>query len=331
MTKALKVLFQLLVSGLFLYIALRNVDWNSAKEAYSTLDVRYFFGGIILHFSSFIVRALRWKWLMLPIKQIRYSSSFNVLSISYAANNVIPLRAGDVLRAVMIGEKENVNKFSSFTTVLLERISDGITLLLFMAIGLSVIESNQLWISRVVWLSVIGFIGSILFIFLLYHLQEKFINLIDRLLKSRSEKLATKVVELLRNILVAFKIVKSTLTLLKIALTSIFIWCLEGSIFTLGAMSFGIALHESILLGIVTVAIVNLGIMIPSSPGYVGTFEFFCMLSLALFGFSNNTAASFSVLVHLGQYIPITVIGCLLWLFMGIKQSKVKQQELEAR
>jgi uncharacterized membrane protein YbhN (UPF0104 family) len=53
--------------------------------------------------------------------------------------------------------------------------------------------------------------------------------------------------------------------------------------------------------------------MIPSSPGYVGTFEFFCMISLGVFGIDKSLVASYSVLVHLSQYLPITVFGSILW------------------
>ncbi len=330
MKKTLRIVIQIGISFLFLYLALKNVHFEEAKNVFYSMNISLLLIGTLLHFCSFFVRAYRWQLLMEPIKKVHYSSLFQILSISYAANNVLPLRAGDLLRSVMIGNKERVSKVSSLSTVMIERLADGLTLLLFLSVSLLLSNINNFWVTKIIILSLAGLLGVILLLSIFLFYEEKFISKVESTVSKKFPKLTLKFSEILEKLLVAFNIVKSRKVLTKIALTSLFVWFLESSIFSLGALALGIDILDSLLIGVVCVSIVNLGTMIPSSPGYVGTFEFFCILALALFGISNHIAASYSILIHILQYVPITIIGCLLWISVDMKHIKFKQN-LEVR
>lgn len=330
MKKGVRTLVQVGISLLFLYLALRNVHFEDAKNVVYSMDAGILIIGTIMHFSSFFVRAYRWNLLMKPIKDVSYQSSFKILSISYAANNVLPLRAGDVVRSIMIGNKERISKVSSFSTVLLERVADGITLFLFLALGLALASLDYPWVTGLILLSLLIIIGTISVITLLLYFKSKFIAGIKNLIGKKSESLALRIRNIMEQLLLSFSIVQSSSALLKILITSFVVWGLEASIFTAGALAMNIPIATSLLIGMLCVSIVNLGTMIPSSPGYVGTFEFFCIFSLTLFGMSHGMAAGYSILIHILQFVPITIIGCLLWLSVDMKYISLKR-DLEVR
>ncbi|HEY2491600.1 MAG TPA: lysylphosphatidylglycerol synthase transmembrane domain-containing protein [Paenibacillus sp.] len=323
--KIAKLSIQILISGFFLWLAFRHVVWSDIITAFSQIDVKYVIIGTVLHSSSFFIRASRWQYLLSPVKKISYASSYQVMTISYAANNLIPLRAGDILRAVLIGNKEKISKVASFSSVILERVVDGLTMLIFLIIGFANLHTESLWLTRVMYLSILVFFTCIVFIVLLCKYQQSFIHFLGRMISKKSEKLADAAIRFMQNFLVAFQVVQSKSMLVKILVSSLLIWGLEASLFMMVAKSFGISDHV-FLLGIVSVAIVSLGIMIPSSPGYVGTFEFFCTLSLGLFMIHSSQSASFSILVHVSQYIPITVIGCIMWLSLTLSNKSSRQR-----
>lgn len=315
--KYVKLLLQLLISVFFIYLAFKNIDFKESLNELGNIQVHYLIIGMIFHFSSFFIRAFRWKNLVEPIKKIRYSSSFQVLTVSYAANNVLPFRLGDVLRAYWIGNKEGIDKISSFSTVLTERISDGLTLLLFLTVGLSFVSKSESWVTMTMIVASVIFAVAIIFIILLVKYKSKFIQLILYFIPTKYNEVAEKIKTLLNNMLSGFEVVTDRNNLMRIVALSILVWVLEASIFTFVLMSFNVSLDDALLAGLVTVSIVNLGIMIPSSPGYVGTFEYFTILGLTLF-FNEKLsfAGAYSVMVHTAQYLPVTVTGCVMWFFM---------------
>lgn len=323
MKKIMKLMVQLTLSAVMLYLAFRNVQFDEARRALKNVNYEYLIVGVLFQFSSFFIRAYRWQLLITPIKQVSFISSFRVLAASYAANNILPFRMGDVIRAILIGNRENVSKVSSFSTVLVERIGDGLTMLLFMFVGFLGLQSDEAWTKQASLLSVLFFFGVVIFIGLLNRFQDSFIILVVRLTGKFSVSLAKKIEQFLKNFLLAFRVIGSSKVLLLIIISSLIVWILEASLFTFVALALNLPITTSIWLGFITVAIVNLGIMVPSSPGYVGTFEFFCMLSLGLFSIDQHLSASYSILVHMGQYIPITILGGLMWMNLSLnKQNK---------
>lgn len=328
MRKAGKILIQVLVSLLFLYIAFKNIHFDEVKQAVLQVEFGIVLVGTVLHFSSFAVRGIRWKVLLAPIKPIRFSSSFKVLSISYAANNTLPFRAGDVLRAVMIGQKESISKVSSFSTVLLEKIFDGLTVLLFLIGGLFYLNLNNDWSNRTIWLSACIFIGSLVFLYAIKRYQNKIVSAFTVIVgKIAGRKFGDFTDRFLGKFLLSLDLIRSKRLIFHLVWTSLVIWSLEASVYVAVALAFGQPMTTSLLIGFVTTAIVNLGIMIPSTPGYVGTFEFFCIFSMSLFGIGPDLAATYSIIVHLAQYIPITVFGSILWLLQAFQTNQSKKVE----
>jgi len=133
------------------------------------------------------------------------------------------------------------------------------------------------------------------------------ISLAKKICNIFSSRLATKVGELLDNFLSGLIIVNHKRNIFWAFIFSLIVWSVEASTYYVVSLSFNIDLPAYVFL--LTVVIVNIGILIPSAPGYVGAFEFFCISSLAIFTIGKSIALSYAIVLHAVLFIPITVIG----------------------
>ncbi|MFH0924545.1 MAG: lysylphosphatidylglycerol synthase transmembrane domain-containing protein, partial [bacterium] len=129
-------LIGIIISAFFLFLFLFKVDYHKLWLAFKEVEYIYLLPLLILQVISYMVRALRWKYLMSSIKEIRFRSLFSATVVGFMANNLFPLRVGEFIRAYFIGTKENISKSASFATIILERLFDGFTILLFLLLVL---------------------------------------------------------------------------------------------------------------------------------------------------------------------------------------------------
>jgi len=129
-----KLWLGIVISAIFLLLALRKVDFHELGNALQSAEYIYLLPASFLSILSLWIRAYRWHYLLEHIRPIKMSSLFSATMIGFMANNLFPARFGEFVRAWAIGEKEGIRKSASFATIVLERILDGITVLLFLAI-----------------------------------------------------------------------------------------------------------------------------------------------------------------------------------------------------
>ncbi len=149
--RKLSLISGLFLSILFLYLALRGVDYNAAASALAETNFLFLIFVIPLALFDFTIRSLRWKILLLPIKKCRFYNVISTLFIGFFANAALPLRAGEVIRIVMIGEKEKISKSSATATMVVERTMDLFAVFLLFSISFIFFRPQQtpLIVSRV--------------------------------------------------------------------------------------------------------------------------------------------------------------------------------------
>ncbi|MDD3642101.1 MAG: lysylphosphatidylglycerol synthase transmembrane domain-containing protein, partial [Candidatus Krumholzibacteria bacterium] len=126
-----KLILGIVISAVFLFFALRNVDPGEMRAAFAAADYRYVLPAVCLTLISLWFRSVRWRYLLNPVKQIGRRSLLSAASIGLMANSVLPVRLGEFVRAYVIGRKERISKSSAFATIVVERIIDGVTVLAF--------------------------------------------------------------------------------------------------------------------------------------------------------------------------------------------------------
>jgi uncharacterized protein (TIRG00374 family) len=295
------------VSVLFLAYAIKGQKlpevWQGLREA----NYLWLIPGIIVYFGAVWLRTYRWKYLLRPIKHIPTRALFPVVTIGYMGNNIFPLRAGEVLRAYVLKRKEEVSASASLATIVVERIFDGITMLIFVFAILPLVQTNELLGQLLPFMSIF-FFGALLAFLLVAsspaRTERVYEWAVQHLVPAR---LREQVKGLLDRFVEGLEVLRSGRDMLFILGISIVLWLVEAWKYWFVMQGFGFVQPFYVL--VFTCAIVNLATSIPSTPGYLGTFEVAGIESLVLFGVARHTATSFMLALHAALWFPITAVG----------------------
>ncbi len=306
----LKGLIGIIITLIFLFISLQNIDFEKVLVLLTKTDVRFVILASAFYMSSFIFRGLRWKILVRNKKKVSFPDSTSYVIIGWMGNNIFPARAGEFLRAYVSGKKEKMGTGFSLATILVERIFDVFTLLVLL-FSLVIFADFPAWVEQIIVyvsaLLLIGIAGTFVLVKINGGPLRK-IKFFKKKIDSFIEGL--KIMDI-RNGFFVF-------------LLSAFSWITEALVFYSVGIATGI--NTTFFIALFALVVVNLGIVIPSSPGYIGTFHFFCILALGVFSIGKDLALGFAILAHLAEYIPVTAAGLILLQREGMSLSNVKKE-----
>jgi uncharacterized protein (TIRG00374 family) len=301
-----KLYIGILVSLVFLYLAFRKVDWSELWQALKDANYWFIIPNVILTIFSMWMRAFRWKYMVNPIKKVGLDRLFSSVMIGFMANNVLPARLGEFIRAYSLGTKENISKSASFATIVVERIFDGFSILFILWVTLLLFPFPE-WVKKGSNLFLVINLVILFFLVFLEVKTDSTVKFFQYIFKFLPHKLRTKAEEVLLKFISGLKVFRDVSSLVWILIWSILIWMVIGISNYFIFLAFG--LYPPIQASFILLVIVCLGVMLPSSPGFVGTFQFFSIVALARFGYDKNVALPFSLVLHASQYFPVTLLG----------------------
>jgi hypothetical protein len=318
-----RLIIGILISVFFLWLAFRRVDYQELAHALKNANYLWIFPNMGLMVFSMWLRAYRWKFMVNPIKKLGLYRLFSSTMIGFMANNVLPVRLGEIVRAYSLGTKAEISKTASFATIVVERVFDGFSLLMLLWITL-LISPFPDWVKKAGNLTLVINVALFLVLILLEVKTEPTLRFLNRLFGFLPQKLSNKFTELLFKFTTGLKVFRDLPSMIWILIFSVFVWGVVGISNYFIFLAFD--LHPPVQASFILLVMVSLAVSIPASPGYVGTFHFFCIAALGLFGYGKNIALPFSVVLHASQYIPITLIG-LIYLKTEHLSLKVVQKE----
>ncbi len=314
----IKIWLGIAISALFIWLTFRGIDYSSLWSAMKKADYNYLFPIILLTMLQLYIRALRWGTLMEPIKNIGQLSIFSATSIGYMANNVLPARIGEFVKAYAIGKSENVSMSASFATIVIERILDlmAVLILLFLVLFIVDFPAERSGLEHTLRTGGMAAIPVFLLVVIFMHYFKKnsslFKKITIKLLSPFSSHFAEKIGRFLDSFASGLAVMKKGHHLIKISLYSTIIWFLAALPIHLTLISFGHSPPFSISLFILV--LIGIAISIPSAPGFIGTFHYACAKGLELFDLPIEEALSISIILHAINFFPITLIGFFfLW------------------
>ncbi|MBN2146145.1 MAG: flippase-like domain-containing protein [Anaerolineales bacterium] len=332
----------LVISAIFLYIALRGLGIDELGIALQGANYWWLIPGIAIYFLGVWARAWRWHYLLRPIKAIPTRTMFPIVAIGYMGNNIYPARAGEVLRAVVLKRREGVPVSASLATIIVERVFDGVVMLAFIFVNLpelARLTADSGFVGDIRSLALLGtlaFLG-VLVIFLLAAMfperAERIITaLANRLLpetlrlprKPLPIPLRSRGIELSQRFLGGLESLRSPQEALMVFITSVVIWLLETGKywFVMHAFPFQVTFFALMLMN----GIVNLATTIPSAPGYVGTFDAPGIAVLGAYGVQKAVAAGYTLVLHAALWFPITILGAYYLAREGIRWGEDVQK-----
>lgn len=312
MMKRIQIAVSLLISAVCLYFAFRNIDWVQTWAAIRGANYFYILLTVLVTLGSVWLRSYRWKFMLDPIRQVPVSGLYQSTMIGFMANNLLPARLGEFVRAYAVGRAHGVSKSAAFATIVIERAFDMLTLVFCLGLVLLLVELS----SQIKWMGLFAILVTlVLFSVLVFFRQRRdlVIRIVGRLTRSLPEASRSKSDKLLHSFIDGLEVLANGGHILAIIGLSLVMW---GSVMlsfdlTMRAFHLDVPIYTSMVL----LVVVSLGLMIPSGPGFAGTFEAAVIWTLLRFpGISKEEAASFAIVYHATQFVPITAIGLYyLW------------------
>lgn len=341
MFKSRQFIIGLVISLVFFVLALIDVKLDQVWIALQQAKYWALLPALVFYFAGVVVRAVRWRILLRPIlpKETSVRETFEVVVIGYMANNVLPARIGELVRAYVLSLRENVRKTSTLATILVERIFDGLIMVGFAAVAILFIllfDSGALMtganhklgtfiqqLGALVGIFSAVFLGSLVVFLVVASSRERTEKLAKFALRFLPGRLRERAERLLKSFIDGLGSLRSLSSLSAVFGLSILAWLLEaGMYYTIGTWGFELKGPDGQLLPfyvyILTTGLVNLGTLIPQGPGYVGVFEAIAKgVLVGAFGVAENPALSYVLVLHATLLIPVTLLG----FFYMTKQS----------
>lgn len=306
----LRTILGMAISLLFFFLAARSVEWEKVFSGFKGVVPGFLFLTVLFFFASLFFRAFLWKVLLSDKKKIPWFSAFESILIGYMGNNVLPLRMGEFMRAYSVGKKEGLSKSLVLASIILERLLDLLSLLIFLGMLLLATPLME-WLLAGGLLVFLFLILMMIFLYFLASDRGRFISLVVRPLEYFPAHLSEKVKQIVHSFVEGLALIHGTPQALKAVLLSLLSWSLMILSFYFCLKAFRIPLPFTAPL--LLMVVLNIGIMIPSSPGFIGVFQYLCIVSLSFFDVPKETALSFSVVLHATQYFPVTFLGWFYW------------------
>ncbi len=300
-----------------------GTDLNAIGDAFRTANYFYLIPAVVLYFFGVVMRSIRWHFLLRSIKPIGIWRLFQVTVIGYMVNDLLPFRIGELVRAYILGETEKISKASVLVTIILERVFDGVTMLLFIGIASFFLPLNEA-------LRTLLLVGSVLFaavvvaLVVAAGLRERLDALIHRVLRRLPEKWGARGLRLVDSFFHGLSVLRNPVDALAALLFSILAWLFEAGMYAVLAIGFGIALPFPVF--VLATAVANLVTIVPSTPGYVGVFDVPVKAILALFGVNESVAASYTLLLHAALIVPVVFLGLVLMWRLGLSLGQLRKQ-----
>jgi uncharacterized protein (TIRG00374 family) len=282
----------------FLWLAVRDADlqavWDTLRDARPALV-----GLAVAAFGAvYVLQATRWRRIA-ATPEIGVPRFVEMTVSGVAVNNVLPGRIGDFLRARWLGLAARMPAGRAFGTVVLDRAFDLVTLVGLLVIGIAAVASSE-WLVELAAVGVVvvlGF-GVVLLLSRTYigrrERDRRERGLVRKLVRDTLERLAEPLGR------------RQVVVWLALSLAAWGAWAVAA---LLVARSLDIEL--SVTDALFVTAVLNLGSAVPSSPGYVGTYEWLGVASLGLMGIDNEPALAFTILLHASWYVPTTLVGAV--------------------
>ena len=316
MKKSWRIWLGVVITLVFLVIAFRGQDFNAIRQALRDFNYIYLIPALALFFTGIWFRAVRWRILLKPVVEISSRDVFPIVIIGFMANNILPLRAGELARTYALSSKTGAKKSATLATIAVERLFDGITMLGFILVSATVISLTSN-LRHLAILAFIIFTCGILFLVLLTLSGNWRDRIMQIVLGPLPETMADRIEQMAESFLVGLGVLRRRRDLALVAAYSVIAWSFEASTYWMIAKGFGDPLAAAMTpaAALLTTGVANLATLIPSSPGYVGPFETGVKWVVeGALGVNGSLALSYAILIHATLFFPVTILGLIvLW------------------
>ncbi len=351
---AISLVLGIIISGLGLYLAFRNVPFSDLIAYLIGINYWWLLPATAVILFSFVLRTLRWQIILGVTQKLTFRQSFHPLMIGFMVNCILPGRVGEVARPLLLKKREKIPFTTGLATVAAERVFDIVLLIGFMAVILATIkidpsielafgdyilnrETLEKISSGMLKLCVTMIVGIFLISF---QTVQRFINHIimecphallgtsPAFKEKIRQKICTPLKQIIENIATGLALAKHPKRLILSLVLSFLIWFLMAFSYYVIAMGCP-GISVSFLEMMAVLVIICIFIALPSVPGFWGLWEAGGVFALSLFGIGASDAAGFTLVNHFVQVIPVIIIGLISTVTVGVNIVSLSYENAE--
>jgi hypothetical protein len=296
----------LLISVLAVVWLAAAYDFKEMLPSLRAANYAYFLPVPVLLIADFSLRAARWRLLFEERGNVRLSSVFAALMIGYLFNNILPARGGEFIKIYLLGKAEAISKSRVLATVVAEKTADLLIAIALLASLLAYYPVPE-WLGRA-GLLVGGITGIALCVIVCFRLiGTASARAVFRMLKPLPPGIVQRLEAATEQFVAGLAGLFSPARVLRFLAFSASIWTLELT--AMWAIAAALAIDAGLADLLFAMLMILFGTMVPSSPGYIGTYEFFGLNALAILGIGGGSALSYVIVLHGTTFVATSLIG----------------------
>jgi hypothetical protein len=329
MKRAVYFLLALAITVAALAYALHGVEFGRVLTLLR--GGRYWVIGpyLLLLAGFFWLNALRWVLILSPLGRFRWTEVTPSMMIGFAANNLLPARAGELVRAVLFARQFRQPVTGSLVSLALERMLDMGAILVYYALAIAFIGRTPEGIQSVVLVIAVllGTAGAAVAGVLLWPAAVE--ALWQTMARGFPATVAQRGNALLRQGIQALHAVRSPRVLGLLVFLSLLRWAAALGMIFLSIAAYDVLPPLAVVM--LVLAVTSFAVSLPGTPGFVGTIQAAFVFVLVPFGIGAEVALAASIFFLVGNWVPVTAAGILLWLYSGIQVATLRRELDEAR
>ena len=315
-------------AGLLVWAAIR-LDWQAVAAALAGSQLLPWVPlAVASYLAGHLLRGVRCR-LLLADSGLSVATASNLVVIGYAVNNILPARAGELARAAMITDRTGLPFPAALTVAVVERLLDGLAIVLLLLLGVFAVLTGDppaaglpSWMQHTLWIAIGVFGTGTGVVALLVWFPDVFRALAARFSARMQTRTQALLVRFTAQITAAVSVLARPHMTLRLGILSLAIWLLEAGMFL--AVLPALGLRGELGWALMAMGVTNLGLLVPSTPGFVGPFHFFCMQTMIALGIAPAASFAYAVMVHATFYVPITIWGLLALFVYGVEFARLR-------
>jgi glycosyltransferase 2 family protein len=297
----------LTLAAALLFWSLRGIEWDRVGAILATAQIRYVLLAAGLTSIAMFLRAVRWRILLSAEGKVELPMAFWATAAGYFGNNFLPARAGEIVRTMMVSSRSTLGRTFVLTTALAERMADAVALVIISACVLAMLPEKPAWLIKA--MRVFGVIGAIgvIGIIAVPKLERFWKYFLGR--TPMPDRVRFRVNHLLEQVLLGIRSFHDPGRVAGFLSLTIVIWFLDAAFTVVGSTALGLSINFRV--AFLLVAGLGLGSALPSTPGYVGIWQFVAVTLLVPFGLSRTDAIAYILFAQALMYVVVTFWGVL--------------------
>jgi hypothetical protein len=314
------VALSLAVSGLFLYLAFRNVPLAELGAALGRVHLGWLGLAVVLSFVLMVFRAWRWQLELLPLVHVPLGRLWVVTAVAYLGINLMPARLGEVVRPWLLSRREAVTFSNVVGNLVLEKTMDSVVILFYILAGLLTVENLPHWVRTGAIFPAAMAVTLVVLVLLLWWRGEAFVD--RHVLRLLPERFGAGLKRVLSAMVAGMQVIPNPALLLAVFLVSLALWFLPivSSYVVIRAFDFALPFSAAVVVFI----FIGFGTALPNVPGMIGPYQYACVLALGLFGVDKVDALAYGLVLNAVQFLTIIAQGLVALPFAGVQLSDLR-------